>query len=233
MVYKPIGLIGEAKLCSWSWLSSFILNFWTFITKKSPNASARSFNESRSGYCYCCNGFVSDFEEFPLSPSTFMNFFQNNTLYLPHQWPICTGCALTCILYMLHFYRVTSVRQHRRLVFLLSRKRSPGSSMGDLRAGPRSYPRPGPHGDLRPGPRGDLRSDSPVPSPRNLRRGDTLLPRIPESSYSGRRRSPDGSHYDILPPRTPSPGWSRSVTSDRHDMWMLSTILLTYITGPL
>ena len=27
---------------------------------KSPNASARSFNESESGYCSCCNGFVSD-----------------------------------------------------------------------------------------------------------------------------------------------------------------------------
>ena len=45
---------------SGSWLSNFVLIFWIFITKKSPNASARSFNESESGYCSCCNGFVSD-----------------------------------------------------------------------------------------------------------------------------------------------------------------------------
>ena len=45
---------------SGSWLSNFVLIFWIFLTKKSPNASARSFNESKSGYCSCCNGFVSD-----------------------------------------------------------------------------------------------------------------------------------------------------------------------------
>ena len=45
---------------SGSWLSSFVLIFWIFLIKKSPNACARSFNESKSGYCSCCNGFVSD-----------------------------------------------------------------------------------------------------------------------------------------------------------------------------
>ena len=38
---------------SGSWLSNFVLIFWIFIIKKSPNASARSFNESKSGYCSC------------------------------------------------------------------------------------------------------------------------------------------------------------------------------------
>ena len=45
---------------SGSWQSNFVLIFWIFIIKKSPNASARSFNESKSGYWSCCNGFVSD-----------------------------------------------------------------------------------------------------------------------------------------------------------------------------
>ena len=75
-------------------------------------------------------------------------------------------------------------------------------------------------GDLRPGPHDDLRSGSPVPPPRNLRRGDALLPTLPESPYSGRRSSPNSSHYDLIRPRTPSPGRlsSRSVTWWCHDM---------------
>ena len=40
-----------------SWLSHFVPIFWIFIIKKSPNASARSFQESISEYCSCCNGF--------------------------------------------------------------------------------------------------------------------------------------------------------------------------------
>ena len=54
-----IGTIGIV-IGSGSWLSNFVLIFWIFIIKKSPNASARSFNDSESGYCSCCNGFVSD-----------------------------------------------------------------------------------------------------------------------------------------------------------------------------
>ena len=55
-------LLSLAPLESWlvpgSWLSSFVPISWIFIMKKSPNVSARSFNES--GYCSWCNDFVSD-----------------------------------------------------------------------------------------------------------------------------------------------------------------------------
>ena len=69
------GILG-ILIGSGSWLSNFVLIFWIFIIKKSPNASARSFNESELGYCSCCNGFVSDLtiSKFRLISSTFPNF---------------------------------------------------------------------------------------------------------------------------------------------------------------
>ena len=85
---------------SLSWLSKFFLIFWNFNIKKSPNASARSFNESESGYCYCCNGLGSDL----MIPKSFFFYlqhiselFQSNTPSLPRQWRICNCCTLIYI----------------------------------------------------------------------------------------------------------------------------------------
>ena len=95
-------------MCLESWLSIFFLDFLNFITKKSPNESTRSFNEF-------CNGFVRDLtimKSFLWSPVHSWFYFQNNALSLPHQWRICTCCALICIfLYMLQFHGITSVLQ--------------------------------------------------------------------------------------------------------------------------
>ena len=52
------GTLGIA-IDSGSWFSNLLI-FLIFIIKKSPNMSARSFNESESGHCSCCNAFVRD-----------------------------------------------------------------------------------------------------------------------------------------------------------------------------
>ena len=69
--------------------------FWIFIIKKSRNASARSFNESESGYCSCCNGFVGDLmisKCFLLSPA--------------HSWTFRSGSEGG----FLRFVKITGVR---------------------------------------------------------------------------------------------------------------------------